>query len=284
MSTLGLIMCAAPSVVQGQYVFGYYTNGNVFDGTWTVPAGVTSICVVCVQPGRLSDLTYNSSSGQGASTVTRSDGTTVICRAQNGNFAGYTGYVAFTGGTPGANTGATYAAGGGGGAAGYAGNGGNGGAFNGTAATAGSGGGGGGGGGAAWAGPADSNFMYSPDGGGVGLLGQGTNGYAGSNATVAGPSGGQSGGGGGSGGSVGGTVGGGDPLYGGGQGGVYWQYTSSTKNGGQGGGLCYVNNVPVTPGEVLNLHIGDANTNDNGGIRIIWGPGRAYPSTNTGNV
>jgi hypothetical protein len=46
--------------------------------------------------------------------------------------------------------------------------------------------------------------------------------------------------------------------------------------------LSYKNNIAVTPGQVITLYIDDSGaTGGIGGIRIIWGVGRAYPSTNT---
>jgi hypothetical protein len=143
---------------------------------------------------------------------------------------------------------------GGGGAGGYSGNGGNGG---GGTYNASNGNGGGGAGGAA-GGQFDSGYSY---GGGVGLLGEGPSGQI-----VAGKSGNP--------GSYG--VG---AKYGGGAG----TYSGA---GSRGGALAYKNNIAVTPGQVITLYIYQANGSGGlvggiGGIRIIWGNGRAYPSTNT---
>ena len=135
----------------------------------------------------------------------------------------------------------------GGGAGGYSGIGGNGGSGTmGTQHTAGSGGGGGGGG-------LVGGNKYSCGGGGVGLLGEGNNGAAGvtSGGGQCGGGGGSSGGNGGKGGrspSKGGTGG----QYGGGGTGQY--AGGNTKAWGYGGG---------------------------GAVRIIWGEGRSFPSTNT---
>jgi hypothetical protein len=204
-------------------------------------------------------------------------------------------YVGDGGGNGGAG-GVTYAfdaagGAGGGGAGGYSGTGGTGGSAGtsrvssytlASAGTAGSGGGGGGGGG----GTVTDNQYFSSSigsgGGGVGIYGQGSNGYGGQQTVaiyeyIPPESGGpiyvfngvsqtQTGGGGGSSGGNGsssassplsgpvvGSVGGG--LYGGGGGGRGYGYSSTFS--GQGGG---------------------------GAVRIIWGDGRAFPSTNTGNV
>lgn len=83
-------------------------------------------------------------------------------------------------------------------------------------------------------------------GGGVGILGQGTSGTGGAYSASAG-----GGSGGGGSGGVGGFVGGG---------------------GAYGGGGAGADSTGYTP------------TGGNGAVRIIWGAGRAFPSTNTGNL
>lgn len=135
---------------------------------------------------------------------------------------------------------------GGGGAGGYSGNGGQGGTSNFASGSGGSGGGGGGG-----AGRDGNNNYIAGGGGGVGVYGEGT---SGSNGTNGGPGGGGSGGvGGGAGYNVSpqGGHGGDGGLYGGG--GAAGQNTASYAMGGSGA---------------------------NGAVRIIWGEGRAFPSTN----
>jgi hypothetical protein len=163
--------------------------------------------------------------------------------------------------------------GGGGGAGGYSGNGGNGETnwdypSSSNDATIGSGGGGGGGTCSAGM-DSSSNGQAGGGGGGVGLLGQGTNGSKGQSAgQIHTQSGGGSvqswrGGGGGSDGTsavgtsnTAGTKSGNAGQYGGGGGGWGTGYSSDTL-GGNGG---------------------------TGAIRIIWGTGRAFPLTNTGDV
>ena len=138
--------------------------------------------------------------------------------------------------------------GGGGGAGGYTGNGGDGSNTYNTAGSAGSGGGGGGG----------ASYVAGGGGGGVGLLGEGASGSGGviSSYQQAQWGGGYitvyaaSGGGGGSGGAAGAFMGG---YYGGG--GAGSDSTSTSNNPGA-----------------------------SGAVRIIWGPGRAFPSTNTGDL
>jgi hypothetical protein len=57
--------------------------------------------------------------------------------------------------------------------------------------------------------------------------------------------------------------------------------------------LGWKNNIPVTPGQSYTVVVGLGGATDgpnfsgnggNGAARIIWGVGRAYPSTNTANV
>lgn len=232
-SNVGVIPTKVPAAVAGQIVFN--TSGTT---NWTVPAGVTSICCVCVQ----------ANGNAPATTVTVNS--TVVCQALNGSRIGDGGG---DGGVPGTRvyvSGYLYG-GGAGGAGGYGGNGGNGGTTSGAGATSGSGGGGGGGGGGV--GPGGPGRA----GGGTGLLGQGSNGAPGATGAPGSP---------GSNGS--GT------LFGGGLAGT------GTQSGLGGGALAYKNNVAVTPGQTVTISIGATN----GAVRIIWGAGRAYPSTNTGNV
>lgn len=238
-------------------------------GTFTVPAGVTSICAVAVgrgQNGAAGDGMYTAGrGGEGgtlsysnsisvtpwesltvtiATSTSASTGETTLKRSSTVLLAARAG-----GQTSGqANVGTSFAGGtapepvyyfgsGGGGAGGYSGAGGAGGI--GDGGSAGSGGSGGGGGGGA-------PSAASGGGGGVGLLGAGSNGTAGS--------GGGAGGGAGSGGSSGAD--GGD----GGAGGNY-------GGGGGGGGVSSAGGA-----------------GGSGALRIIWGDGRSYPSTNTADV
>ena len=138
----------------------------------------------------------------------------------------------------------------GGGAGGYSGNGGNAGSRSGNG-TNGTGGGGGGGG----IGMND-NWLQ---GGAVGLCGQGNNGtgavYTVSRATH-------------------GSYSSGIPIAG-----------AAYGNDCKGGNLRWKNGIVVTPGETLTIDLGTHmytyGAGANAGIRIIWGTGRAYPSTNT---
>jgi hypothetical protein len=197
----------------------------------------------------------------------------------------YPGYVSSASGWPG-----------GGGAGGYTGSGGiggNGGSYyvsgytNADSGTAGSGGGGGGGGGSSYQNVSGSNAAeircnIGSGGGGVGIYGQGASGGGGQRSLVAweyippqdgGPL------------FVNGTV-------------VQYQFGGGGGSSGTQGGVnvtSYYPN-PITaasvPGGLYGGGAGRAvsfNTNftaigGGGAVRIIWGTGRAFPSTNTGNV
>lgn len=236
--------------------------------SWTVPTGVTSVCVVAVGGGGGGRSTGGSGGSGGGGgglgwknniSVTPGQTYTVVV-GQGGNggtspTAGTASYFIDTstvrggGGAAGSTSevsGGTYtgdgggnggvgyysgggAGGGGGGAGGYAGTGGNSGSVAGT------------GGAGAGGNTAGGAVVVDGGGGGVGLLGQGTSG----SSYGAGGSGGQSS-------SERGLGNGGD--YGGGGSGNDTAYTAATQNGASGA------------------------------VRIIWGAGRAFPNTNTGNV
>ena len=245
--------------------------------TFVVPAGVTSICAVCIGAGQAGG-SANGGFGGGLAyandiSVTPGESLTIyVAPTSTGGFGGtggdsfimrvgsgtymvlakgggssttQVGDVKYVGGDPSGRSS--------GGAAGYAGNGG-------IYAHAGSGGGGGGSGYEQYQ-DVGGDYLMSlacGGGGGTGVLGQGSNGVAGS---------GQGGGGGGSGGSNG-SNGSYDGTYGGdgGNGGLY---------GGGGGGAGY--NANISAG-------GTGGDGARGAVRIIWGAGRAYPNTNTGDV
>lgn len=263
--------------------------------TWTAPSGVTSVCVVCVGAGGggyrgtsagvvtsggntyfISDSTVAGFGGLKGGAMSGTSGT---IRPGYGAGGGYVGDGGGFGGNSYTGSGSNFY--GGGGAGGYSGNGGDGGL--GTAAPtvtiAGGDGQGGGGGGGAWG-----------QGGGVGIYGQGTNGNGSPvTSTVNGTGyarGGSFGGNGVQYPNGSGTQGFRGGAYGGGGGGTY------TINGG-GGGLGWKNNIPVTPGQSYTVVVGAGGNTDgpnfsgnggNGAARIIWGAGRAYPSTLTGNL
>jgi len=266
---------------------------------WTAPEDVTSVQVVCVGAGGGPAASASGASGAGGgglgwknnipvtpgqsyTVVVGAGGTRVTTgtapsggnsyfidtstvagfggaggiAAGNGNPAGggYVGDGGGNGGAGGSRLSSTGAAGGGGGAGGYSGNGGAGANTNATAGTRASSGTGGGGGGGGRSGSADS----AGSGGGVSIYGEGASGLGGFNSTADGSSG-----LGGSGGQDGNVVSASAPVN------VYSTINLSTP-GSFGGGGCGADNTIVeqAPGA-------------NGAVRIIWGTGRAFPTTNT---
>ena len=267
-----------------QYQLGYSAIGQVAYTTpgtysWTAPVSVTSVCVVAVGAGG-GGVATTSGGGGGAGgglgwknfiSVAPGQSYTVVVGA--GSSA--SGTTAATGGTSyfiNASTvaglggdGATGTAGGAGGT--YVGDGGGNGGAGGGGATDGSGGGGAGGytgnggagadapnpaaapagsgsGGGAGGGGTSEGTGTGP-GGGVGILGQGNSGAGAIAGSDTGP------GGAGSGGSIGSAVTGVGGLYGGGGSGADFSLTAGYSSGGDGA------------------------------VRIIWGPNREFPSTNT---
>lgn len=232
-----------------------YTTAGTF--SWTCPAGVTSVSVVCVGAG--------GPTGNGGSlgyknniTVVPGVGYTVkvgtgTALGENCYFIDATTVQGESGlGSPG-HTGDGGGNGGysGGGAGGYIGNGGNGGSASDNSVAGDNGSGGGGGGGAAYDDSSGSGPWGYGGGGGVGILGQGSNGSGGANpGNVLGPS---SGGGGGSSGATGGA-----------------STTGHKANGGLYGGGCGRGSVD------------GFGTSAGGAVRIIWpGDVRQFPSTRT---
>ena len=277
----------------GGVVFTYPVRGPSGWAQFTVPSDVTSICVLCIGAGGAGgwETTPDDAPGGGggalayANNITVTPGDVIGVTVGRGGLAsgGDGGLSEFdrgqqflvagggeggpfdpatartTGGAGGVSSGSgrtgggnggrggigdtANSPGGGGGAGGYSGNGGNGAdAGADTNPVAGSNGAGGGGGG----GSTENNDAGG--GGGVGIYGQGTNGSGGAATTDGSGGGGGSGGANGSDGTASGANGAGG-LYGGG--------------GAGGEGAAY------TPG-------GGAH----GVVRIIWGNGRSFPSTN----
>ena len=278
-----------------------YTTPGTY--SWVCPVGVTSVCVVCIGGGGggifYDSGTYSMAGGGGGGlgwknniSVTEGQSYTVV--VGSGGLAGDysedstaggdsyfidTSTVSGSGGNPGryatAISGGTYTGDGGGngggvlyftssdsgpqgggGAGGYSGNGGSGGyniGYTPVRPTAGAGGGGAGGGNNA---PTDTKGY---GGGGTGILGEGTSGTA----TGNGPGGGGSGGG--------------DGYAGPGR-----QTSSNTAADPVDG------TQPRTGGDYGGG--GGGGTDDRGGnggsgaVRIIWGPGRSFPSTSTDDV
>lgn len=249
MSANQQVLSSIGGQVVGQYLYALFSD-NV---AWTVPAGVTSISVVCVGPGTSSNSAFAAHGGclryVNNISVTPGEtlyidcrdngarlrrGSTVLCYGPRyENLAQAIGTGGNGGTTP--NPGSYNS--GGGGAGGYSGNGGIGGSIAGSVPGAGSGGGGGGGAGNLFGG-------CGGGGGGVGVFGIGSNGAAGTGVNTTTP-----GGGGGGSGGTGGLTGDRNAQ----------QYPVGGNYGGGGGRY-------------------------NGAVRIIW-PGnlRQFPSTRTAN-
>lgn len=273
-----------------------YTTAGTF--TFTVPAGVTSICAVCIGSGASGDdgrggtLVYSNNivvtSGENLTVVVGAAdrytspgqqsriarGATILMRAlggAEGNAGGNVnvGDVINNGGDYGTMG---YLGGGGSGAGGYSGPGGKSSTPFSPTAAASTGGGGGGGGYSmgVYDNPNPGNLWYAggAGGGGVGIFGLGSNGSAGSDAytpTAALPGGGGSGGTAGSSGNSSSELA--NNLNNGGNGGNY---------GGGGGRQGY-----FTDGVDSYSSLNGAG--GGGAVRIIWGAGRSYPS-NAANV
>ena len=250
--------------------------------SWTAPAGVTSVCVVCVggAGNGVNSLGRGIAGGGGGlgykNNITVSPGTSYTVKVGSGASGNYSSdgedsYFISTstvkggggegGGTAGtgAGEGGTYTGDGGG-------NGGDGG-LGGSDSSGGDGAGGGGAGG------------YSGDGGDGGGYGETQqNGFNGSGGGGGGGSGVIQAGGGFSSGGMGGGVG----LLGQGSNGA-----GGTGTGGGGGkGSVSPSEITQSPGGGgAGYWTGETYTDGaNGAVRIIWGDNRSFPSTNTGNV
>jgi len=282
-------MSAAKKLISASGASGPTSGEAVFtstgSNTWTCPDGVTSVCVVCIGGGKGYPVYSTSSSGGGGglgyknniTVVPGNNYTVMVGRAEDSNDSYFINTSTVKGGTATTYQGGTYTGdgggnggdgqyGGGGGAGGYSGNGGASGSFYSNSGSNGSGGGGGGGGNGdfvdIFSGSYHAAIGAGGGGGGTGLYGEGSSGAGGAGGTYGSSSqNGGSGGGGGSNGSAGGngaTNGGAGGAYGGGGGmgkdkiGTY--YSSATNGTGAAG----------SPGAV----------------RIIWGDGRSFPSTN----
>ena len=241
------------------------TAGN--STTWTCPAGVHKVSVVCIGAGGgWTDSTGDTTITFGSVTLTAEGGKSRNTNASAGGGASG-GDQNYTGGD---GYSSSYGAGGGG-AAGYSGDGqrGCGGTeYFANTYVAGSGSGAGGG---SVTGNSGDGFGKTRGGGGVGMYGKGDD------ATDWGK-----------GGSGGGNSAGHNAADYGGGGGVTGGY--GTRSGG-GGGLCWKNGISVTPGTTYNAYIGgggnggsEIGAGGHGVIRIIWGYNRSFPNNNTADV
>lgn len=299
--------------IEGQKIFT-----SVGTTTWTVPVGVTSITAVCVGGGggaggygqfypgagggggglaygsinvNPGDVLYirvgsggtggtsqpsgsgtNGTAGESSYIKTDSHTTGTTLLEGGGGGGGGIGYPAI-GGSGGTSTGTSRTNGGnggsggtndtglsrgagGGGAGGYTGNGGAGAPGGVTIAQNGSSGSGGGGGGGGTSSPFSLDEVVNP-GGGVGLFSSGSSGS------------------GGTGGSSSLFTCSGTPGSGGNRG------TASTLSTRSVGGLYGGGGGSKTPTTSLASSLRNAGNGGQGAVRIVWGPGRSYPSTNT---
>jgi hypothetical protein len=320
----GLFALNTVAAVTGSHIY-YSTaalSGTTY--TWTCPTGVTSVSVVAVGAGGWGNSTgsYTGSYFSSTSVCYATSGTSAVAgtavagtgfsggagkatsySSGGGGAAGYTS----NGGAGGANN---SNASGTAGSSSTDGGGGGGGSYVTTGKLYAVGGGGGGGGGVGLYG---SNVGYSSTGGAGGT----TSGSSSSSPGSGGGSGSSSGGTGGqyntnnavSGSSdqygygVGGLRGvnsattpgtfidgggGGGGAFGGGGGGSPLNTIQSGDGSGYGGGLAYINNYSVTPGNTYTVYVAGPKTNGNassggggsGGVRIVWpGATRQFPST-----
>ena len=246
----------------GTYSFVVPANIYLMSGVFVAPGGVGNggdlrwINNFPVTPGETLTVTVGAYAIDLStpSTMLKRSTNTIVIASQSLSSSTF-GAGPFGGSIGGGNGGAGPS--GGGGAGGYSGNGGAGGDVGSGSSNSGNPGNGGGGGGGASGYTGGGGSYGGSAGGGVGLYGEGTNGYGG--GTVGAPSGAGSGGGGGSGGTKG---------YFANMGGA----GNAVNNGGNFGG-----------GRGINILAPDSRQRGgNGGARLIWGTGRAFPSLNVG--
>lgn len=291
-----------------------YTSAGTY--SWVCPASVTTVCAVCVGGGGGAGNYSSYARGGGGGglgwknniAVTPGNSYTVVV-GSGGTRSAYSTAAAGAGGQSYFLSAATVAGNGGGGSGGNSS-----GAAPGAAGTrVGDGGGNGGLGG--------YGYAYGGGGGGAGgYSGNGGDGYRASTTTYGGNGNSGSGGAGGGGGSGGSgktaAGGGGTGLYGQGDAGVGGVGNSSTQHAGSGAGGSYNfgTGLAGNTGAIFMLEPGSApsllattpnnyadggfpggggggsdfttspyygGAGANGGVRIIWGNGRAFPSTNT---
>lgn len=277
------------AIPTGDTIIQASTNGEATYTTpgtyqWVCPAGVTAVSVVCVGGGAGAASDYNAGGGGGLAwcnniPVTPGNSYTVVVGT------GGTGGVGTSTGNSGGSSyfinASTVFAEGATSAVRSAGSVSSGGGYSVSSAYGSSGGGNGGGSGTT------SSASYRAGGGGAGgYSGAGGTGGSGLSVAQAGSAG--QGGGGGGGGNTSNSsyysgAGGGVGLYGlgtsgaGGAGGTTASARGGGGSGGSGGG------TQTTNGGMYGGGAGAPSGNGgDGAVRIIWGPNRAFPSTNTG--
>ena len=284
-----------------------YTSAGTF--TWTVPAGITNVSIVCIGAGGTSGIGNSGQAGGGGALAYRNSisvtpgttGTVVV-----GGSSGRSGNNGQTGGLSSFTYGATTTTAGGGGGGGGDG-GGSGGSAGGGGTRSGTYDGGGNGG----SGGQDVQNAGGPGGGGAGGYsgngGGGAGGYAPTTSQAGSSGSGGGGGGGGKGGSNegGGGGGGGVGFYGLGTSGAGGSGQPDNNNGGSGGGAGSggsnggngENSVSggqnSSGGQGGAYGGGQGGTQSNGSnnsagvgaVRIVWDPGTTptFPSTNVGD-
>lgn len=282
--TLNWAITAAPPSGQAEF-----TTAGTY--SWTAPSGVTSVSVVCVGGGGAGG-TGTVATGGGGGGLGWKD-TIAVTPGQS-----YTVVVGAGGTTAGANGGNSYfintsTVAGYGGAGGYSSGQSSGGGVGGGYVGTGGGNGGQGGGCQDYQSSSDQTPESGGGGGAGGYSGPGGKG-AGYTNTLAGSTGsGGSGGGGGSPSSYdAGRGGGGVGIYGAGATGAGGSGSGPTYRGGGGSGGTPATNSTDSyfygggygGGGGGAWRSGGFGAGGGGAVRIIWGPGRAYPSTNTANV
>lgn len=264
-----------------------YTTAGTY--SWTAPAGITSVCVVCVGGGGGTGYSGGGGGGLGWKNniaVTPGQSYTVVVGAGGTGTTGATDTVATSGGDS-YFINATTVKGGGGGKGRYFDQAG-GISSGGTAGTyVGDGGGNGGAGGMgrdAYGGAASGGAGGYAGNGGDGGMATGGLDYAGN------PGSGGAGGGGGADGYYGGGGGGGVGLLGQGASGTAGAKgprtsgTLGTSGTGGSGGLPATNVATLQGGQYGGGGSVNGQYAGGGAVRIIWGLNRAFPSTNTGNL
>ena len=238
---------SAPPTPPGQQAF---TDAGTF--TWVAPAGVTSVCVVCVGAGGVP----TSPSGQPQYLPGGGGG---LAWKNNITVVPGTGYGVNVGNPGSTSNNSSFIAS----SVGVIANGAVGRISGGPAGTYDGGGAGGNGGISNWNGSSRSSL-----GGGGGAGGYTSNGGQGAAPFSSGQNG------------FGGGGGGGGPGYRGGGVGIFGE--------GSSGGASNLDGLPGSNG-VGPVHGGGGESwqgdpAGRGAVRIIWGAGRAFPSTNTGNL
>jgi hypothetical protein len=274
-----------------------YTTPGTY--SWTAPAGVTSVSVVCVGAGGGPAANTSGASGAGGGGLGYKNNIAVTPGASYTVVVGAGGTRVTSGTAPAGGESYfinTSTVRGGGGAGGIA-------ATNGTRAGGTFTGDGGGNGGAG--GSRNSSTTAAGGGGGAG----GYSGNGGAGGTALSGNGGAGAGGGGGGGGGGGSAdsagsGGGVGIYGAGSNGAGGARTTADGRGGFGGSgganatfastattaqNIYGTGTPSTPGIYggggcgADTTINEQSPGAGGAVRIIWGGSRSFPSTNTAN-